>query len=174
MLLHKRDTPMSDSDIITTFKRLSRNPPPTIYLRSFFNDAEILPLRPFIVLYELEPMSGHWILVHDTVDEQGMPCTEFFDSYGILPETEQKYISESHPELYDSRANLLRLLWKETNGRVIFNNHRLQGDTSNTCGRHCIFRLLQGHKSIDKYVDSMIKKCIMLRMSPDIFVSLII
>jgi hypothetical protein len=45
-----------------------------------------LPERPFALLYEQRPRNGHWILVHDTIDNTGGSCTEVFDSFGTFPD----------------------------------------------------------------------------------------
>lgn len=162
--------PMSDTDVLETYDLLRTigSKKLTLYPRTYFNDAKRLPPRPFIVLYELTPNVGHWILVHDTSDENGESCIEFFDSYGLIPEVEQHFISPQFREtLGDSSANLLRLLWSETGGRVIFNCERLQGPNTATCGRHCIARLLCANKSIDSYIDSLRWLTTYLQSTPD-------
>lgn len=166
---------MSDTDILAN---ATYGGPLRIYLRSHFDDLTILPERPFIVLYELRPMSGHWILVHDVVRtsarnsyrQMGLRrgyAIEFYDSYGLVPDSERSYISPLFPELHDKRANLLRLLYKEARGRVVFNDVAVQNPTSSTCGRHCLMRLYCANLDIDNYNAMLAHKSTVWGLTPD-------
>jgi hypothetical protein len=161
---------MSDDDITSAYYSYvpsSRDEHLNIYLRSDLKDLKKLPSRPFIILYETTPSNGHWVLVHDTIDGKDKPCIEFFDSYGSAPDTQQKFISRQFADLKDPTVNLLRLLWNDTGGRVIFNDHRLQGPSTYTCGRHCMARLIGGKMDIDAYVARVRKIGTAMRMTPD-------
>lgn len=71
---------------------------------------------------------GHWVCLikHDKT-------IEYFDSYGREPDP-QSYLKGSYPFL----SNLLY----NSNYRLIYNNIKLQGKGTNTCGRHVIVRIL--------------------------------
>jgi len=167
--------PMSDDDLRSAYYSYvpsSRTNSLNIYLRADLKGLKKLPTRPFIVLYETTPSNGHWVLIHDTIDSKGKVSIEFFDSYGSAPDTQQKFIARQFEDmLRDPTVNLLRLLWNGTDGRVIFNDHRLQGRESSTCGRHCIARLIGGKMDIDAYADRLLKIADSLKTTPDIIVA---
>jgi len=161
------NVPMSEFDILQAYN----GGPLQIYLRSYFDDLTILPERPFIVLYELRPMSGHWILVHDVRTSANKSrrgySIEFYDSYGLVPDSERAYISPLFPDLHDNRANLLRLLYKEARGRVVFNDMAVQNPTSSTCGRHCLMRLYCANLDIDSYNAMLAHYATVWKLTPD-------
>ena len=129
-------TPMSDKDIEPYL--------PAVLLREF--DGNL----PAIILYEFEPYSGHWSLLLNTVDEEGLPAIEFFDSYGMLPDQVMKVVKKTH------NPKVVRWLLKNAKN-VAYNNHRYQGagGAIQTCGRHCVNRYLMKHLSSDEYYKKM-------------------
>jgi len=129
-----------------------------------------LPDRPFALLYEQRPRNGHWILVHDTVDDRGTPCTEVFDSFGTFPDKTLDMIDPSfrrvsgqvHPEL-------IRLLYHA--GRpVAYNQFKLQDEDTATCGRHCAVRSWNDKMSAEEYYRHMMDACKKEGCTPDQFV----
>jgi len=69
----------------------------------------------------------------------------------------------------DEAEPTLTMLLKQCGMPVVYNTHPFQklGATMNTCGRHCITRLLYRNKSLEDY-DELIKRS---KLSPDDFVA---
>jgi len=108
------------------------------------------------------PTVGHWCcMIRDGRH------IEFFDSYGKYPDT-QKPDRQEQKELGMDRPLLTNLL--ENSGcRVIYNKVALQKtkDDVQTCGRHCVCRLLYSRYPIGRY-RAMIKST---GLTPDEFVT---
>ncbi len=124
---------------------------------------------PAVLLYEEKPGYGHWAMIHETVDDDGNDCYEFFDSYGMKPDRALKimgtpYIPKVVKWLLDSGKN------------VTYNSDKLQGSGENimTCGRHCIVRHMFKDYSSEKYSKALKKLSKKLSTTPDHIVSMII
>jgi hypothetical protein len=93
-----------------------------------------------IILIEDNYNSGHWTAVlryDDTI--------EWFDSYGLPPDGELKFINAVKKKLLGEDKKLLgNLLSKVKDKKVVYNNSRLQKlcNKSATCGRWCILRII--------------------------------
>jgi len=120
--------------------------------------------RCILLFLTSSPTAGHWCCLLNK--KKGI---EFFDPYGEAPE-EQK--DGADPALLDQlgqRQPLLVKLLRKSGKPVFYNTYPFQKDNKsiNTCGRHCVVRLLYAPYSLDKYkriIDSS-------RLSPDDFVS---
>lgn len=125
-----------------------------------------LPL-PLVVLYETEPNYGHWVAVLETPDG-----IEHFDSYGIIPDNELKWIN---PKFRSSSGQdvkcLLKMLY-ESRKPVNYNSHRLQGRDSSTCGRWAILRILFSDLGSDSFAKAIKKTAKKLRLKLDDLVCL--
>ncbi len=91
-----------------------------------------------IILYEDRPDRGHWtaLLKYDGVYEH-------FDSYGVKPDSELKWVSpKMREQLGQSEPYLTKLVRKEEE-RFIHNDVQYQSKDSkvNTCGSHVANRL---------------------------------
>lgn len=108
-----------------------------------------LPL-PMVILYETEPNYGHWVAVLET--PEGI---EHFDSYGIIPDNELKWI---HPKFRVSSGQdmkcLLRMLYNSGED-INYNAHRFQGHDSSTCGRWAILRILFSDMTNDSFAKAI-------------------
>jgi len=118
--------------------------------------------RAIIFFPQDGPNSGHWTaLIKDGRQ------IEFFDSYGHYPDT-QKPDKDEQRNLGMDQPLLTKLL--ENSGcRVIYNKVALQKskDDVQTCGRHCVVRLLYSRYPIARY-RQMIKST---GLTPDEFVT---
>ena len=90
LIEQQEEQPLSDSDI----RRILGNDCKILEykdLLQYNNINEILKEEKdyFILLYELQPQSGHWtcVLKYDGI-------LEFFDAYGIAPDKELAWISK--------------------------------------------------------------------------------
>ena len=111
---------------------------------------DILVNDSVVILYETRPNVGHWVCILKRED-----TIEFFDSYGIFPDKEKKYINKEYlKESGQENNNLIRLLLEAGKRyRIEYNNYRLQvksGDVA-TCGRHVISRILLKNLSIEQF-----------------------
>jgi hypothetical protein len=91
-----------------------------------------------IILYEDRPNRGHWtaILKYNNLYEH-------FDSYGVKPDSELKWIgAKRNRQLHQDEPYLTQLLEKEEE-KHIYNNVAYQSKDSrvNTCGSHVVHRL---------------------------------
>lgn len=106
---------------------------------------------------------GHW-----TAMIRDGRHIEFFDPYGEPPDAQKDGLSKNQLErMRMEHPDLTRLL-EDSGCRVIFNKVQLQklANDVQTCGRHCVCRLLYYRLPIGKY-RQMIQKT---GMTPDEFV----
>lgn len=118
-----------------------------------------------LVLFLTEgPTAGHWCCLLKRGD-----AIEFFDPYGDSPEEVKDEIPKSKREQLDMNSPYLTRLLQASGRPVYYNTYAFQKEKRdiNTCGRHCIVRLLYAPKSLETYkriIDSS-------GLSPDDFVS---
>ena len=133
------EEPMGDDDIrqyLPTAKIITYDE-----LNKYRNIEQILnnPTDYLIILYRNSPSRGHWVCLlkyNDTI--------EFFDPYGLEPDKELKWESCSTNQKLGQGYEKLTELLNNTDRNVIYNPIKYQkvdGDI-NTCGRHCVFRIL--------------------------------
>jgi hypothetical protein len=119
--------------------------------------------RAILFIPQQNEQEGHWCCLI----KKGRTI-EFFDPYGEPPEAQKDTLDNAH--LANMRMNepLLADLLTDNPYKVIFNKVQLQEltDCVNTCGRHCVSRLLFEKYPIAKYRE-VIKKS---GMTPDEFV----
>jgi len=101
---------------------------------------------PLILLYESKRGYGHWTCVIDHGDK-----IEVFDSYGCAPDTELLWTKRmTRIELGENVPFLTYLLLND--GRpVIYNNIKLQGEDTFTCGRWVCCRIILKDVDIDEF-----------------------
>jgi hypothetical protein len=108
--------------------------------------------------------TGHWVCLIKKDNE-----IEFFDPYGEKPDDQLKWVGAAKRFELDQDRPLLSKLLRESGYKVIYNKYPFQKDKNdiNTCGRHCVSRLLFKDLSLPQYAE-MIRKS---GLSPDEFVS---
>ena len=112
---------------------------------------EILGDKGYVILlYQIKNVhDGHWVCLFKQRD-----YLVFFDSYGLEPDDEVKFIPEF--QSLDNRGEALPHLTKlldESGYRVLHNTHQYQSDRKdiNTCGRHTCVRLKFKDLTPDEY-----------------------
>lgn len=136
---------LTDRDLIHMLKSRGKNANIILYedLKNYTFD-KLLSKLPAIVLLNIvgdnAPKVGHWVALLPN----GSHGIEHFDSYGLSPDQEL-HITHEHPHLkriYQGRP-------------VLVNKAKLQQmkDHVNTCGRHCVSRILMDHKPMNQYVE---------------------
>ena len=148
-----KSIPLSDRDI---YSKLQGRTNIIMYNQlNNVNDIEgILVDDSAVILYEKRPKNGHWVCIIRYL-KKGVPTIEFFDSYGIFPDDEKRYIDKDFLSSSRQTKNRLdELLLKASKRyRIEYNNYRLQKKSSDiaTCGRHVVSRILLKNLNIDEY-----------------------
>ena len=112
---------------------------PTAYIMKYsgLQKFDKLPPLPLILLYETEPNHGHWVAIVNTPDG-----IEHFDSYGILPDGELRWVpADLKKQTGQDVKRLLGMLY-ESGQKINYNDYKLQGKDTATCGRWCALRIL--------------------------------
>lgn len=103
-----------------------------------------------VILYPASSThQGHWTCLFYGVDDNGKRNVEFFDSYGLSIDLEKEFSHVKQPPY------LSMLLLKAADKYPIeFNDHKFQqkGNHINTCGRHCVVRLMNRHMPLKQYI----------------------
>lgn len=116
---------------------------------------QILKYGACVVLYETKTNSGHWCCVFT----RGPKEMQWFDSYGLMPDSELQFIDRNFRRQSNQvSTHLTRLLleWKQrTGGEVRYSQYRLQklSPRDNTCGRFVVLRLLMRDLDEDEFAD---------------------
>ncbi len=116
-------------------------------------DQLLYPYNSFVVLILLKNEDyGHWVCVL----RQSPTRLLFFDSYGIVPDNEFKWISQKkRVSLGEAEDSLTRLFdqAKHDGYTVEYNEYALQkkNKTVNTCGRWCVMRIWDRDASVREF-----------------------
>ena len=105
--------------------------------------------------------SGHWICLFK--NQQGY---NFYDSYGMDIDNQLELLSPQQRKDLNEKENRLKKLFK--NYLVIYNNVKMQDNTTETCGQHCTFRLHNKCLTAQQYVDFFLTNNI---KNPDYYVA---
>jgi hypothetical protein len=150
-------------------------------LPSFQNLDQILdPYGAAIILFETEVLngnpnqmkiknpkksapiySGHYVALCRSVDDDNNPSINFFDSYGIIPDDEKKYIDKEFQSIIGTSYNYLSQLLLHANNNydevIEYNQIRFQKMDKNvsTCGRYCAIRVLLKEFPLDQFQEFM-------------------
>jgi hypothetical protein len=125
-------------------------------LRNINSVSELLGKHKVaIILYELEPKNGHWVMVFEHKSPgNGKPGDiECFDSLGFAPDSEIGFIPKSfRKESMQDHTHLLHLLAGVPN-KIFYNEDPLQMDAPgvNTCGKWCVYRYAYDNLSIKQF-----------------------
>jgi hypothetical protein len=119
--------------------------------------------RSIMLFLTEDENTGHWISMHK--NKEGI---HYFDPYGIAPEGEKKWLTNQELEKLDQAHPRLIQLFRESKYPIYYNNYEFQVDKKgiNTCGRHCVVRLLFKNLSLEQYKKLIDKS----GLSPDDFV----
>lgn len=109
-------------------------------------------LKPYgcaIILYQTRKNFGHWI----ALIKQGPNIIEHFDSYGIKPDNELKFVkSNMRRELGQDYPHLTYLLYHSPY-QLSYNQYKLQKMKKNisTCGRWSVARCILKDMPLDEF-----------------------
>lgn|SRR5574337_1618016 len=120
-------------------------------LSKFKNIDQLLsPHGCAIILYQTKKNFGHWI----ALIKQGKNIIEHFDSYGIKPDGELKFVkSYMRKELGQEYPHLTYLLYHSPY-QLSYNQYRLQKMQKHisTCGRWSVARCILKDVPLDQFV----------------------
>ena len=145
--------PLSDIDI---YNRLKGRTNIVLYrdLVRYNKIDDLLVDNSAVILYERQPRNGHWVCII-RYHRNNKPTIEFFDSYGIFPDEEKKFIGKLFLNKSGQQKNKIAQLLYEASYRYVieYNDYRLQVRRGSiaTCGRHVISRILLKDLNIDEY-----------------------
>lgn len=109
--------------------------------KKFKNLNQIIPNNKdyIIILYETSPNSGHWCCLMNYDDNY-----EYFDSYGKEPSNPLSWNNPNVNIMLGQDKPYLNYLIESSNKDTYYNDIDYQSTKNdiNTCGRHCIFRIL--------------------------------
>lgn len=160
-----REYPLSDGDIrhllgddisILTYPELAK--------KRSLNECFDKKGRCIILFLTEDEHTGHWCCM--LRKKKGI---EFFDPYGDPPEDQFDKVPKSRLEAMNEDEPYLTNLMRGAGVPIYYNTHAFQKTKRNlnTCGRHCVARLMYGNKSLSQY-KSIIDKS---TLCPDDFVS---
>lgn len=143
------DTALSNKDIS---KMLDGKCNIIVYpaLHKYKNLDEILvPYGSCVILYENKKQYGHWCCVNK-LDQHNV---EFFDSYGMMPDDEIKFIPEHFRKISNQDYTHLTALLLQSSYQIHYNDYKLQKHKNDvkTCGRWCVTRCLNKHLTTDEF-----------------------
>lgn len=139
------DIPTSDAELQEACPGL------TVWLYKDLAKLSKLPDLPIAVLYETQPGFGHWVAVLAT--PEGI---EHFDSYGFKPDAELKFIPAQYREAFMATAPYLARLLGRDGRDINYNEYRLQGRNTNTCGRWVVARCRNRRMTTDQFAAAML------------------
>ena len=121
--------------------------------------------RAVMLFLTKDENTGHWISLHKKEN-----IIYYFDPYGYDVDEEKEFIPDYKLEELNQEQPFLMDLFKKSKYKVYSNQYEFQNRNAknvNTCGRHCVVRLIYKNLDLDDYFD-MIKSS---GYTPDNFVS---
>jgi len=131
-------------------------------LYNFSNIDDLLgKFRKVVILYLNSMNYGHWTCLYEFNN-----TIYFFDSYGAIPDTQQKYIKKEINEYYKQDFKHLLDLLYSSKKNIEYNQYKLQQFKKgiNTCGRWCVVRLQYPEVSVDNFAEYFLNQNV---MNPD-------
>jgi len=160
------DKALSDRDVLSKLDgKVNIELYPNLY--KYDNIRQLLGVnRACVLLVESKPKYGHWVCIFQRDDGD----IEFFDSYGEdktkigsgMPDFSLSLIDPYFRKETNQDFTYLSKLLMEFPGNLHYNQYRFQkhGKGIRTCGRHCVFRLMNRHLNLEdykKYMDHLMK-----------------
>ena len=139
------EVPTSDEDLRNACPGLD------VWLYKDLAKQSKLPKLPIAVLYETQPGFGHWVGVLATPEG-----VEHFDSYGLKPDAELKFVPKKYREAFMATAPYLAKLLANDGRQINYNEYKLQGEDANTCGRWVVARCRNRRMTTDQFAASMV------------------
>lgn len=134
---------------------------PNLY--KYKNIDEVMgPYEACILLFEAKPKYGHWCAIFKLNDN----TIEFFDPYGKAssgghPDDNLRIIPQDYAKVSNQEHPYLSALLDKSPYELTFNEIQFQqrNKAIRTCGRHCVFRLMNRELPLYGYKDLMYDLC---------------
>jgi hypothetical protein len=144
-----KDIALSDADVLKLVGNKARI---VLYpdLHKINDLDEILePYGAAFILYEVKPSYGHWCCIIKIDDN----TIEFFDPYGMYPDTELEFIPMHFRKKSHQYIPHLSWLMYNSHYNLSYNEHKFQKHSSDikTCGRWCAIRITFKHLSLENF-----------------------
>lgn len=111
---------------------------------------------------------GHWCALY-----YNLYGINYFDSYGKFPDETLNHIPQIYLK-YSSQqyASLCELIIREIDKgtRIYYNDKRLQGKYTQTCGIWCAYMFRHSNKKMEEVVNNVIKISNDEQVKPDVYV----
>lgn len=156
-LKYYEDIALSNYDII---KLLKGRVNIVLYpdLHKYTNIDEVLgKYDACILLFEAKVNYGHWCAIFKINDNE----IEFFNPYGGYPDDSLRYIPYHFAKVSNQLVPYLSLLLLDCPYELYYNEFGFQRHSKSvkTCGRHCVFRVMNRHMNIYEYKRLLDKLC---------------
>lgn len=127
-------------------------------LKKYNNILEILKNNSAVILYQSTLNYGHWCCINK-IDKN----IYFFDSYGMFPDNQKKYLRpDKQMKKLNEKNQMRRLLLNTIDlGYTCYYNHNLlQGKNTSTCGYWCVSFIKYNKSENDfyNYIERLHKK----------------
>lgn len=181
-LKYRMETYISSSDIDRYIPGGQKNIITYSDLKNYSSIDDLLPNDKSykIILIEAEENVGHWVLLMRYKYEDNT-YIEFFNSYGLMPNTSLNFINKIKNILLGQNIKYLDLLLNDAKKKytIVYSSKRFQklDNRIGTCGRHMLLRLLTMlyyNFSLYDYIILIDKLKKEYKLSPDEIVSILI
>lgn len=119
-------------------------------LKNYNNIDDILKNNSCVILYQSTINYGHWCCINK-IDNK----IYFFDSYGLFPDNQKKYLKPDKTiKKLNQKNQMKRLLLNALNNNyeIYYNHNLLQNKNTSTCGYWCI-AFIKYNKSENEFYD---------------------
>jgi hypothetical protein len=115
----------------------------------------LAPYGKVAILFEIEPQYGHWTLLFKRPNEY---VVEFFDSYGLVPDEELKFVPPKYQSMLRSNHTYLSKLILNSPYQLEYNPYPFQSSEPNvtTCGRWILLRSQYPSNTIDEFHSALL------------------
>lgn len=158
---------LSDRDILTLRPETNFWTYPEIGKMKHLEELWLNGHKEAVILYLTKEKYGHYccIFMRDGI-------VSYFDPYG--QEVDDALMGHIDPSVRTKLGEIEPYLFQlicESGYPAEYNDYRLEGVKSSTCGRHCIFRLWNSHLSPDEFAEELISEANHFNITPDAFVT---
>lgn len=163
-------SPLSNEDILSITKNKCRVIKYDELKDVLELDQIFKPHKACVILYETEHNYGHWVcMLKEPGEKKGL--VEFFDPYGMKPDTELKMIPSYFRKMSGQNYPILTWLIENSPYQCEWNEHDFQSKKRdvNTCGRWAAIRACWRELSLDQFQNIFVQS--EEKYDPDIMVA---
>ena len=121
-----------------------------------------------VIIYLLGSEIGHFVCIFKDNNK-----IQYFNSYGMEPDDDLKIVPrEVRGQLNETEPYLFKLI-SESRYPCEYNEYKLQGPRTATCGRHCIVRLWNKHLDSEEYAQRLYTSSVKANVTMDELVTIL-